>query len=148
MFQLHAMCSRVLAAKAAAGYPHPESYDDFDELDVEVDEEGEEYGTADVDGWLDERSETVSISSGEQPPRVWPMNPQPPRDASSSPPLESYSESDQRGKTAGTSTLPPEEKPRGHEAADMMLRGTMDERWGKMVRRLGREPTAGTWWRK
>lgn len=167
MFQLHAMCSRVLAAKAAAGYPHISPYYDNDEIDeLEVDQEqddddGEaksECGTADVEGWLDGKSPSVSISVSSGPARIWPMGPTPVHEVCLTPIWETSDPIASCGDQPGQLNVcdvdgdkihvEDNEEPRATEAAEMMLRGRMDERWGKMIKKLGREPAGDRWWRQ
>lgn len=144
LFQLHAICSRVLAMKAAAGW-QPDRF----------------YGEDDDDGSEDVDVGSVAEEAADEDPLDWPRV----RGARS---IRSHMSSVQQGIQMGISRLscvdsadgaPDEEeeeemhaeveqrdKPRWPSVVRSEYAARMEEMWGKCGERLGRELKGGRWW--
>lgn len=149
LFQLHTICARVLAAKAAAGYCHLDRFGDGDgveyvlgetvdetESETEPESEGgeeEPENPDDVVGWLRRNS----AAECERVPAAY----------------------DTSGQQLGANIRPaaiPGESADGSEASGDRSRyvdlvheefgGRMGDMWKKARARLGREPHGGQWW--
>lgn len=129
LFQLHAVCSRVLAIKAAAGW-QPDSYHD----DEEYDEGEEEVVGYEEEGEYEDEDEVV----------YWPHVPGGPSGLEvrqTVPPCVMPVESaevttDEEGKDA----------PRWPSVVSSEYAARMEEMWRKCAERLGREVRGGKWW--
>lgn len=154
LFQLHTICSRVLAAKAQAGYSHLDRFADGGAEcileEASEDEEEEESGDDDdvvseyddVNGWL-----CSNAAAGLQPfdPSAPPNDPEPSfyqeRSNTHPPPaVDSFRECD------GENDDDEAEKSRYVNVVRKELGGRMNDMWKKARERLGREPAGRRWW--
>lgn len=152
LFQLHAICARVLAAKAAAGYSHLNRFADHEgvgymlgedgdesESESESESDGEEEDAEniihDVVGWLRRNSVTKSedVLTASENSELHPgaNNIRPPVTI----PYESADDNEANGDKSRYVDLVREE-----------FGGRMGDMWRKARARLGREPHGGQWW--
>lgn len=150
LFQLHAMCSRVLAAKARAGYPHLDPWDDGSDVaymleQSELDWPSAPSSKASSDEAIDDndvpgRDTGISSSSAiSQSCMNVPTVKKLEDPASASNPEQSF--------TSGRSdAFDDGERPRYVAAVGKEFQGRMGYMWNLARTRLGREPAGQKWW--